>query len=183
VALHCPRSARRYDSPQVRRWAHQRVHGSPVTSACSNKSRSPMPWTLPTSPGWRWASPPTPSTSTRSRGRHRRPPRPQRRKAQDLDGVERTLDPEDLIVADHAKPLGLAGVMGGWDTMITPETTQCPRRSRLVRSRRRPPHRPPPRPAYGRFAPLRARRGFQRCPTRLGHRQQHHSRKRRVHRG
>jgi phenylalanyl-tRNA synthetase beta chain len=40
-----------------------------------------------------------------------------------LDGVERLLDVEDLIVADHVKALGLAGVMGGWDTMITPQTT------------------------------------------------------------
>jgi phenylalanyl-tRNA synthetase beta chain len=43
-------------------------------------------------------------------------------KLKTLDGMERVLDPEDLVVADHKKALGLAGVMGGWDTMITPET-------------------------------------------------------------
>jgi phenylalanyl-tRNA synthetase beta chain len=39
-----------------------------------------------------------------------------------LDGMDRVLDAEDLVVADHAKALALAGVMGGWDTMITAET-------------------------------------------------------------
>jgi phenylalanyl-tRNA synthetase beta chain len=39
-----------------------------------------------------------------------------------LDGMERVLDTEDLVVADHGKALALAGVMGGWDTMITAET-------------------------------------------------------------
>ncbi len=39
-----------------------------------------------------------------------------------LDGSERTLEADDLVVADSKKALGLAGVMGGWDSMITPET-------------------------------------------------------------
>jgi phenylalanyl-tRNA synthetase beta chain len=44
-------------------------------------------------------------------------------KLRTLDGIERVLDPEDLVVADEKKALALAGVMGGWDTMITAETT------------------------------------------------------------
>jgi phenylalanyl-tRNA synthetase beta chain len=43
-------------------------------------------------------------------------------KLQLLDGTERTLVAEDLVVADEEKALGLAGVMGGWDSRATEET-------------------------------------------------------------
>src|ERR1035441_6971832 len=39
-----------------------------------------------------------------------------------LDGIERKLSTDDLVVADAKKPVGLAGVMGGFDTMITEKT-------------------------------------------------------------
>src|SRR5579859_6796520 len=39
-----------------------------------------------------------------------------------LDGVERKLTTEDLVVCDAKKPVGLAGVMGGYGTMITEKT-------------------------------------------------------------
>ncbi len=39
-----------------------------------------------------------------------------------LDGSTRTLVADDLVVADERKALGLAGVMGGYDSMITADT-------------------------------------------------------------
>ena len=43
-------------------------------------------------------------------------------KLQLLDGTERILAAEDLVVADEEKALGLAGVMGGWDSRVTEAT-------------------------------------------------------------
>ncbi len=39
-----------------------------------------------------------------------------------LDGTDRVLEADDLVVADYSKALALAGVMGGYDSMITAST-------------------------------------------------------------
>jgi phenylalanyl-tRNA synthetase beta chain len=39
-----------------------------------------------------------------------------------LDGLERTLDPSDLVIADPRQAVAIAGVMGGQDSEVTPDT-------------------------------------------------------------
>ncbi|MBV8775314.1 MAG: phenylalanine--tRNA ligase subunit beta [Deltaproteobacteria bacterium] len=39
-----------------------------------------------------------------------------------LDGICRTLQPDDLLIADHERPLAIAGVMGGRNSEVLPST-------------------------------------------------------------
>src|SRR5262249_49781464 len=76
-----------------------------------------------------------------------------------LDGIERNLDPSDIVVADAERAGSLAGGMGGLNTAVTAATPNAA----LAAPRGGPPLDPPALPAPGpphrRVAPLRARRG------------------------
>jgi len=40
-----------------------------------------------------------------------------------LDGVERELEPDDLLITDGSKPIGLAGIIGGEESEVSDSTT------------------------------------------------------------
>ncbi|MDW7772519.1 MAG: phenylalanine--tRNA ligase subunit beta [Desulfobulbaceae bacterium] len=53
-----------------------------------------------------------------------RRPLPAEEKFTTLDGTERTLDPDMLLICDGEHPVAVAGIMGGLDSEVTGETTE-----------------------------------------------------------
>ena len=132
-----------------------------------------MPWTRPTLPGSAMGQPTHAFDLDKIEGgivvRRAR----KGEKLKTLDGMERMLDPEDLVVADHAKALGAGRRDGrlGHDDYAGDEERAG--RGGVVRSHGRSPHGAAPRPAHRRKPSLRARSGLQRGPACLGAREQH----------
>ena len=54
-----------------------------------------------------------------------------------LDGVERTLEPDMLVIADRDRAQAIAGVMGGAGSEVSPATTHASRSRARTSSRRR----------------------------------------------
>jgi len=48
----------------------------------------------------------------------------ERSRLRTLDGAERPLEPQDLVIADDEGPVALAGVMGGFDSAVTERTSE-----------------------------------------------------------
>ena len=57
-----------------------------------------------------------------------------------LDGEDRELSLETLLITDDSGPIALAGVMGGQATEVTEATTAYPPRGGALRAREHSPH-------------------------------------------
>ena len=82
-----------------------------------------------------------------------------------LDGVDRALEPDMLVIADAERASAVGGVMGGRDSEIGPHDAAHRARERLLPSAVGPPHEQAARAEDGGVDPLRARRRH-RCARR-----------------
>ncbi len=74
-----------------------------------------------------------------------------------LDGVERELIEEDLLICDLEKPVAIAGIMGGQTSEVSDTTTDVLLESAHFTQDRGHQDGAPPRAALGGVSPLRAR--------------------------
>ncbi len=77
-----------------------------------------------------------------------------------LDGKERKLHVEDLLITDGSGAIGIAGVMGGGATEVSDSHRQRADRGRALRADLDRPLAPPPQAALRGVQALRARRGL-----------------------
>ena len=83
-----------------------------------------------------------------------------------LDGVERTLDPDMLVIADRDRAQAVAGVMGGAASEVSAATTHGRVRERVLQAGVGPAHEQAARPEDRGLVALRARRRHQRAGRR-----------------
>ncbi len=72
-----------------------------------------------------------------------------------LDGEQRRLDGETVLVCDENGPTGIAGIMGGQVSEVSGEHDQRPARGRQLERDQHPPHLAPAGPALGGLLALR----------------------------